>query len=60
MLIRLHQQATYHCPAGDCVAICREGTPKVRAAIQASEEPAWVLAERFGTTEQTISPGQRR
>ena len=29
-------------------------TPKVRAAIQASDEPASVLAERFGTTEQTI------
>jgi len=40
MLISLHKQATT--------------TPKVRAAIQASEEPAWVLADRFGTTEQTI------
>ena len=29
-------------------------TPKVRAAIQASDEPASSLAERFGTTEQTI------
>ena len=28
-------------------------TPKVRAAVQASDEPASVLAERFGTTEQT-------
>jgi len=26
----------------------------VRAAIQAGDEPASVLAERFGTTEQTI------
>jgi len=41
MLIHLHKQATT--------------TPKVRAAIQASGEPASVLAERFGTTEQTIS-----
>lgn len=40
MLIHLHKQATT--------------TPKVRAAIQASREPASVLAERFGTTEQTI------
>ena len=39
MLIHLHKQATT--------------TPKVRAAIQASDEPALVLAERFGTTEQT-------
>jgi len=29
-------------------------TPKVRAVIQASDEPASVLAERFGTTEQTV------
>jgi transposase-like protein len=29
-------------------------TPKVRAAIQASNEPASALAERYGTTEQTI------
>ena len=40
MLVRLHSQATT--------------TPKIRAAIQASIEPAWVLAERLGTTEQTI------
>ena len=39
MLIDLHSQAT---------------TPKVRAEIQASDEPAWVLAERYGTTEQTV------
>lgn len=32
MLIKLHSQATT--------------TPKVRAAIQESDEPAWVLAER--------------
>ena len=37
MLIHLHQQATT--------------TPKVRAAIQASDEPASVLAERFGSLE---------
>lgn len=29
-------------------------TPKVRAAIQASTEPASALADRFGTTEQTV------
>lgn len=40
MLIHLHKQATT--------------TPKVRAKIQASREPASVLAERFGTMEQTI------
>lgn len=39
MLIHVHSRATT--------------TPKVRAAIQASDEPASVLAERFGTTEQT-------
>jgi len=37
MLIYLHKQATT--------------TPKVRAAIQASDEPASVLAERFGSLE---------
>ena len=40
MLIHLHSQATT--------------TPKVRAEIQASDEPGWVLAERFGTSEQTV------
>ena len=46
MLIRLHKQATT--------------TPKVRAAIQASDAPASVLAERFGTTEQTIYKWKHR
>ena len=40
MLVRLHSLATT--------------TPKVRADIQASDEPDWVLAERHGTTEQTV------
>ena len=38
LLIHLHKQAT----------------PKARAAIQASDAPASVLAEQFGTTEQTV------
>ncbi len=47
MLIHLHSQATT--------------TPKVRAAIQASMEPASALAERwFGTTEQTIYKWKHR
>jgi len=46
MLIHLHTQATT--------------TPKVRAAIQASGESASVLAERFGTTEQTIYKWRHR
>ena len=40
MLISLHKQATT--------------TPKVRAAIQASDEPAWKVAERHGISEQTV------
>ena len=39
MLISLHKQAT---------------TPKIRAAIQASDEPAWIVAERYGISEQTV------
>ncbi len=46
MLIKLHSQATT--------------TPKIRAAIQASDEPAWVLAERHGTTEQTVWKWRKR
>lgn len=46
MLISLHKQATT--------------TPKVRSAIQASDEPAWVLAERYGTSEQTIWKWRKR
>jgi transposase-like protein len=40
MLISLHKQATT--------------TPKIRAAIQASTEPAWMVAERYGISEQTV------
>lgn len=29
-------------------------TPKIRAAIQASSEPAWRVAERYGISEQTV------
>ena len=46
MLIQLHSQATT--------------TPKIRAKIQASDEPAWVLAARFGTTEQTVWKWRKR
>jgi hypothetical protein len=46
VLISLHKLATT--------------TPKVRAAIQQSNEPAWVLAGRFGTTEQTIYKWRHR
>ncbi len=46
MLIHLHKQATT--------------TPKVRAAIQASDEPAPRLAERFGITEQTVYKWRKR
>ena len=46
MLIHLHKQATT--------------TPKVRAAIQASDEPASVLAARFGITEQTVYKWRHR
>ena len=46
MLISLHKQATT--------------TPRVRALIQASTEPAWVLAERYGTTAQTIWKWRKR
>ena len=35
-------------------------TPKVRAAIQASVEPASANAERFGTTEQTVYKWKHR
>ncbi len=40
MLISLHRQATT--------------TPRIRAAIQASSEPAWRLAERYGISGQTV------
>ncbi len=46
ILIHLHKQATT--------------TPKIRTAIQASDEPASALAERFGTTEQTVYKCKRR
>jgi len=46
MVIHLHKQATT--------------TPKVRAVIQASDEPGTALAERFGVTAQTIYKWRKR
>ena len=46
MLIFLHKQAST--------------TPKVRAAIQASSEPAWLVAERYGISEQTVWKWRKR
>jgi transposase InsO family protein len=46
MLISLHKQATT--------------TPKIRAAIQASSEPAWMVAERYGISEQTVWKWRKR
>ena len=46
MLIKRHSQATT--------------TPKIRAVIQASEEPAWVAAERQGTSGQTVWKWRKR
>jgi transposase-like protein len=46
MLISLHKQATT--------------TPKIWAAIQAITEPAWVLAERYGISEQTVWKWRKR
>ena len=46
MLIHLHSLATT--------------TPKVRAAIQASDEVGTVLAERFEVTPQTIYKWRKR
>uniref|UniRef100_UPI0037421457 hypothetical protein n=1 Tax=Sedimentitalea todarodis TaxID=1631240 RepID=UPI0037421457 len=46
MLIQLHNQATT--------------TPKIRAAIQASDEPAWMVAERYGISEQTVWKWRKR
>ncbi len=46
MLISLHRQAT--------------ATPKIRAGIQASKEPAWIVAERCGICEQTVWKWRKR
>lgn len=46
MLISLHKPATT--------------TPKIRAAIQASNEPAWMVAERYGISEQTVWKWRKR
>ena len=46
MLVRLHSQATT--------------TPKIRAAIQACKDPAWMVSERFGISEQTVLKWRHR
>jgi hypothetical protein len=33
---------------------------KIRAAIQASDEPAWLVAERYGISEQTVWKWRKR
>jgi hypothetical protein len=35
-------------------------TPKIRVAIQANSEPAWLVAERYGISEQTVWKGRGR
>jgi transposase InsO family protein len=46
MLVRLHSQATT--------------TPKIRAAIQTCDDPAWMVSERYGISEQTVLKWRRR
>ena len=46
MLVRLHSQATT--------------TPKIRASLQTSDDPAWMAAERYGISEQTVWKGRKR
>jgi hypothetical protein len=46
MLVRLHSQATT--------------TPKIRAAIQACNDPAWMVSERYGISEQTVLKWRHR
>jgi transposase-like protein len=46
MLIQRHKQTTT--------------TPKIRTAIQASDEPAWIVAERYGISEQTVWKWRKR
>jgi transposase-like protein len=46
MLISLHRQATT--------------TQKIRAAIQASTEPAWMVAKRYGISELTVWKWRKR
>jgi len=46
MLVRLHSQATT--------------TPKIRAEIQASKDPAWMVGERYGISEQTVWKWRKR
>ena len=46
MLVRLHSQATT--------------TPKIRAAIKASADPAWMVGERYGISEQTVLKWRQR
>ena len=46
MLVRLHSQATT--------------TSKIRVALQTSDEPAWMAAERYGISEQAVWKWRKR
>jgi len=45
MLISLHKQATT--------------TPRIRATVQATSEPAWMVAERYGISAQMVGTAPR-
>ena len=46
MLVRLHSQATT--------------TPKIRAAIQTCDDPAWMVSEGYGISEQIVLKWRHR
>jgi hypothetical protein len=48
MLIHLHKQATYHCPPGDCAAICRISV-QVRRQIGGDHTRQGSLTTKRGT-----------
>ena len=35
-------------------------TPKIRAAIQTCDDPAWMVSERYGISEQTVLKWRHR
>jgi transposase-like protein len=57
----IHRRVSLRCGAVRIATTSGLTTPpKIRTAIQASDEPAWIVAERYGISEQTVWKWRKR
>lgn len=58
--IREEQSSRESCGINGVVTKQATTMPKIRAAIQASADAAWMVAERYGISEQTVCKWRKR